>query len=62
MLATGGGGKIVTDDSSTPEPQLLSSQPVGSQTTPTTWEVHAWSSVPAAQWRLFVFVMCVQTS
>jgi hypothetical protein len=60
MLATGGGGQIITDDSSTPKPQLMSSQPVGIHSAPNTWEVHAWSLVPSAQWRLFVFVMCIQ--
>jgi hypothetical protein len=59
MLATGGGGEVITDDNVTPKPQLLSSQPVGDHDTPTTWEVHAWSPVPSAQWRLLVFVMCV---
>jgi hypothetical protein len=62
MLATGGGAQITTDDTSTPKPQLLSSQPVGNLSAPTTWEVHAWSAVPSAQWRLYVFVMCVPAS
>jgi Collagen triple helix repeat (20 copies) len=61
-LAIGGGGEIVTDDDLSPKPQLLASQPAGSQTTPTTWEVHAWSSVPDAHWRLYVFVNCLGTS
>ncbi len=59
MLATGGGAEIITDDSSTPKPQLLASQPSGGLASPTTWEVHAWSSNPSAQWRLYVFVVCV---
>jgi hypothetical protein len=62
MLATGGGAQITTDDSLLPKPQLLSSQPVGNLSAPTTWEVHAWSAVAAAQWRLYVFVMCVPAS
>jgi hypothetical protein len=61
-LAIGGGGEIVTDDDLSPKPQLLASQPAGSQTTQTTWEVHAWSSVPDAHWRLYVFVNCLGTS
>jgi hypothetical protein len=58
MLATGGGGSIIPLDNSQPLPQLTESQPVGSQTAPTTWEVAAWSAVPSAQWELFIYVMC----
>ncbi len=58
MLATGGGGSIIPLDDPQPLPQLTESQPVGSQTTPTTWEVAAWSAVPSAEWELFVYVMC----
>jgi hypothetical protein len=60
MLATGGGGQIITDDNSTPKPQLLASQPVGPHSAPNEWEAHAWSPDQNAQWRFFVFVMCVQ--
>jgi hypothetical protein len=42
----GGGGSVVPLDSSQPRPQLTESQPVGSQSQPTTWEVGAWSAVP----------------
>ena len=58
MLATGGGGSIIPLDDPQPLPQLTESQPVGSQTTATTWEVAAWSAVPSAEWELFVYVMC----
>ena len=51
---------MVPLDSSQPLPQLTESQPVGSQSQPTTWEVGAWSAVPTAQWELFVYVMCAQ--
>jgi hypothetical protein len=57
-LATGGGGSIIPLDNSQPLPQLTESQPVGSQTSPTTWEVAAWSAVPGAEWELFIYVMC----
>ncbi len=60
MLATGGGGSVVPLDNSQPLPQLTESQPVGSQSQPTTWEVAAWSAVPSAQWRLYIYVMCAQ--
>jgi Collagen triple helix repeat (20 copies) len=60
MLATGGGGSIVPLDDSQPLPQLTESQPVGSQSQPATWEVAAWSAVPSAQWRLYIYVMCAQ--
>ena len=59
MLASGGGGQITTGDNQLPKPQILSSQPIGNLATPTTWEVHAWSSVPSALWPLYAFVMCV---
>jgi Collagen triple helix repeat (20 copies) len=59
-LATGGGGTVVPLDNSQPLPQLTESQPVGSQTQPTTWEIAAWSAVPSAQWELFIYVMCAQ--
>jgi hypothetical protein len=58
MLATGGGGSVIPLDSSQPLPQITESQPVGSQTTPTTWEAEAWSAVPSAEWEFFVYVMC----
>jgi Collagen triple helix repeat (20 copies) len=60
MLATGGGGSIIPLDNSQPLPQLTESEPVGSQSQPTTWEVAAWSAVPSAQWELFIYVMCAQ--
>jgi hypothetical protein len=62
MLATGGGAQITTDDTSEPKPQLLSSQPIGNLAAPTSWQVEAWSAVQGAQWRLYVFVMCMKTS
>ena len=51
---------MVPLDSSQPLPQLTESQPVGSQSHPMTWEVGAWSAVPAAKWELFIYVMCAE--
>jgi hypothetical protein len=56
-VVSGGGEQIVTDDASLPKPQVFTSQPVGAFPA-NAWEVHAWSAVPDARWRLYVFALC----
>jgi hypothetical protein len=61
MRATGGGGEVFLLDDLLPKPQITGSHPIGSDfLNPTTWEVQAWSAVPAAHWQLRAWVMCAQ--
>jgi hypothetical protein len=58
MVVSGGGERILTDDASLPKPQVLTSHPLGAFPA-NAWEAQAWSAVPGAQWRLYVFALCV---